>query len=89
LAEPFDLAVLDVGLPDMGGFDLCREIHTRGGAMKDAFFRQWLEYFQWNSEKPDTFPWQARETLSPLERMRIAKSIATFQLGENTGIARG
>jgi hypothetical protein len=52
--------------------------------MKEAFFRQWLEYFQWNSEEPDTFPWQARETLSPLERMRIAKSIATFQLGENS-----
>lgn len=52
--------------------------------MRDAFFRQWLEYFQWNSEEPDTFPWQARETLSPLERMRIAKSIATFQLGENS-----
>jgi two-component system, OmpR family, catabolic regulation response regulator CreB len=30
LAEPFDLAVLDVGLPDMGGFDLCREIRKRG-----------------------------------------------------------
>lgn len=26
LAEPYDLAVLDVGLPDMGGFDLFREI---------------------------------------------------------------
>lgn len=52
--------------------------------MKDAFFREWLEYFQWNAEEPDTFPWQARETLSPLERMRIAKSIATFQLGEDS-----
>jgi two-component system catabolic regulation response regulator CreB len=29
LAEPFDLAVLDVGLPDIGGFDLCREIRAR------------------------------------------------------------
>jgi two-component system catabolic regulation response regulator CreB len=28
-AGPFDLAVLDVGLPDMGGFDLCREIRKR------------------------------------------------------------
>lgn len=26
LSEPYDLAVLDVGLPDIGGFDLCREI---------------------------------------------------------------
>jgi two-component system, OmpR family, catabolic regulation response regulator CreB len=29
LAESFDLAVLDVGLPDIGGFDLCREIRKR------------------------------------------------------------
>jgi two-component system catabolic regulation response regulator CreB len=27
--EGFDLAVLDVGLPDMGGFDLCRAIRKR------------------------------------------------------------
>ncbi len=44
--------------------------------MKEAFFREWLNYFQWNSEEPDTLPWDARETLTPLERMRIAKSIA-------------
>jgi two-component system, OmpR family, catabolic regulation response regulator CreB len=25
-AEPFDLAILDVGLPDIGGFALCREL---------------------------------------------------------------
>jgi two-component system catabolic regulation response regulator CreB len=29
LADTFDLAVLDVGLPDIGGFDLCREIRKR------------------------------------------------------------
>jgi two-component system, OmpR family, catabolic regulation response regulator CreB len=29
LEEKFDLAVLDVGLPDIGGFDLCREIRKR------------------------------------------------------------
>jgi two-component system catabolic regulation response regulator CreB len=29
LEEGFDLAVLDVGLPDIGGFDLCREIRKR------------------------------------------------------------
>ena len=52
--------------------------------MKEAFFREWLEYFRWNAEEPDTFPWQARETLSPLEKLRIARSIATFQLGENS-----
>ena len=26
--EAFDLVVLDVGLPDLGGFDLCRELRT-------------------------------------------------------------
>ncbi|MDV3253860.1 MAG: response regulator, partial [Lysobacter sp.] len=29
-AEPFDLAVLDVGLPDIGGFALCRELRRDG-----------------------------------------------------------
>lgn len=29
LEEGFDLAVLDVGLPDVSGFDLCREIRRR------------------------------------------------------------
>lgn len=52
--------------------------------MKEAFFREWLDYFQWNSEEPDTLPWDARESLTPLERMRIAKSIAAFQLGEDS-----
>lgn len=28
-AEPFDLAILDVGLPDMTGFDLCRKLRER------------------------------------------------------------
>lgn len=28
-AEPITLAVLDVGLPDMNGFDLCRELQRR------------------------------------------------------------
>ena len=29
LAEPYDLAVLDVGLPDIGGFELCKEIRKK------------------------------------------------------------
>jgi hypothetical protein len=52
--------------------------------MKDAFFREWLEYFQWNAEEPDTFPWQSRETLGEGEAARIGKSLAAFQLGENS-----
>jgi len=30
-AQPVALVVLDVGLPDMSGFDVCREIQRRGG----------------------------------------------------------
>lgn len=38
LAEsgPFDLAILDVGLPDLGGFALCRELR-RGGDLPVIF----------------------------------------------------
>src|SRR5262249_21745215 len=28
--EPFDLAILDVMLPRLGGFDVCRELRRRG-----------------------------------------------------------
>ena len=52
--------------------------------MKEAFFRGWLEYFEWNSEEPDTFPWQARESLSDADKARIGPSLAAFQLGENS-----
>lgn len=52
--------------------------------MKEAFFRGWLEYFEWNSEAPDTFPWQARETLTEAEKACIGPSLAAFQLGENS-----
>jgi hypothetical protein len=52
--------------------------------MMALFFREWLEYFQWNAEEPDTLPWQARESLGESEKAAIAGSLATFQLGENS-----
>jgi hypothetical protein len=52
--------------------------------MMALFFREWLEYFQWNAEEPDTLPWQARESLSDSEKAAIGASLATFQLGENS-----
>jgi len=33
LAEKFDLAILDVKLPGMNGFDICRTIRSKGGTM--------------------------------------------------------
>ena len=33
LAEKFDLAILDVKLPGMNGFDICRAIRSKGGTM--------------------------------------------------------
>ncbi len=52
--------------------------------MNAQFFRDWLEYFQWNAEEPDTLPWQAREALSDAEIAAVGKSLATFQLGEKS-----
>lgn len=52
--------------------------------MMDAFFGKWLEYFEWNSEEPDTLPWQAHESLTKAEMRCIRRSIAAFRLGENS-----
>lgn len=52
--------------------------------MMPLFFREWLEYFQWNAEEPDTLPWQARESLGDSEKADLGPSLAAFQLGENS-----
>jgi hypothetical protein len=52
--------------------------------MMALFFREWLEYFQWNAEEPDTLPWTARESLGDAEKTAIGTSLAAFQLGENS-----
>ena len=52
--------------------------------MNPLFFREWLEYFRWNAEEPDTLPWQARESLGEAETADLGPSLAAFQLGENS-----
>jgi rubrerythrin len=42
----------------------------------------WYSYFKRNSSEPGDIPWHIKNDLSALERSLIAKSIATFQLGE-------
>lgn len=57
--------------------------------MTPLFFREWLEYFQWNAEEPDTLPWQARETLGESEMADIGPSLAAFRLGGTAGSSEG
>src|SRR5690242_11209054 len=53
--------------------------------MRDAdFFADWLEHFEFNATEPDTLPWGARNDLAEREKDLIARSLATFQLGENS-----
>ncbi len=42
----------------------------------------WYNYFKENSAASGDIPWHIKNDLSSLERSLIAKSIATFQLGE-------
>ena len=44
----------------------------------------WLDYFQRNAGSEAHVPWREEEVLSLVESKRIARSIATFQLGENS-----
>lgn len=44
----------------------------------------WLDYFQRNANSESHIPWREKETLGSIEKARIASSIATFQLGENS-----
>ena len=44
----------------------------------------WLDYFKRNAGSDPHVPWREREVLSGVEKRRISRSIATFQLGENS-----
>ena len=44
---------------------------------------KWTRHFEANRNHMEHVPWQSDYKLSDFERTSIAKSIATFQLGEN------
>lgn len=50
--------------------------------MKLNSLENWYNYFKKNSTEACDIPWHMKNDLSLLERSMIAKSIATFQLGE-------
>ncbi len=45
---------------------------------------KWLEYFRQHSVDSDPIAWDTDDTLTEADRQRIIRSIATFQLGENS-----
>jgi hypothetical protein len=45
----------------------------------------WLNHFEYHAQHPRRLPHDLSEVLSPEERRLIARSIATFQLGEQSG----
>ncbi|HEY2036243.1 MAG TPA: hypothetical protein VGG96_04460 [Steroidobacteraceae bacterium] len=56
-----------------------------------ANLRVWLNHFEYHAEQPRGAPGGSRNALSQAERRLIARSIATFQLGEQsdgTGLLR-
>ena len=46
--------------------------------------RIWLNHFEYHAEHPRRVPWGLPDVLTAAERRRIAGSIATFQLGEQS-----
>ena len=53
----------------------------------EAFSRQsakWLQHFQQNRNHMSHVPWETDEPISDSQRQAISKSIAVFQLGENS-----
>lgn len=47
--------------------------------------RAWVEYFQVNAEAGPAIPWHEEISLAAAERRDVARSVATFQLGETGG----
>jgi hypothetical protein len=47
--------------------------------------RIWLNHFEYHAGHPRSVPPGLPDVLTPVERRRIASSIATFQLGEESG----
>ncbi|NJK63558.1 MAG: hypothetical protein HC921_13495 [Synechococcaceae cyanobacterium SM2_3_1] len=45
---------------------------------------KWLEYFQQHSVGSDPIAWDTDDALTEVDRERISRSIATFQLGESS-----
>ncbi|HEY3783717.1 MAG TPA: hypothetical protein VGL55_00375 [Steroidobacteraceae bacterium] len=45
----------------------------------------WLDHFEYHAQRPRRLPEELSDLLSPQERRLIAHSIATFQLGEQSG----
>ena len=52
--------------------------------MSAGDLRIWLNHFEYHAEHPRCVPHGISDLLGPEERQRIAKSIATFQLGEQS-----
>jgi len=50
--------------------------------MRPDSLENWYNYFQKNSTESGDIPWHIKNDLSSVEKSLIAKSIATFQLGE-------
>ena len=66
-------------LPSRGGVPVAPSARTLASSAA------WLDYFKRNAAALRPIPWHAGVELSASERAAVAKSIATFQLGETGG----